>query len=84
MFRRPFFMALPFVAPPGLPADRAEALRTGFMAMTKDAAFLEDAKKLHLDISPIDGDGIVKLLVESARTPKDVIAHYNDIVTPHS
>lgn len=80
----PFFMALPFVAPPGLPADRAAALKDGFMAMTRDAAFLEDARKLSLDISPIDGDGIVKLLVESAATPKAVIGRYNDIVAPHN
>jgi tripartite-type tricarboxylate transporter receptor subunit TctC len=78
----PFFMALPFVAPPGVPTDRAQALQTGFMAMTKDAAFLDDARKLSLDISPIDGDGVIKLLVESAATPKSVIARYNGIVAP--
>jgi len=80
----PFFMALPFVAPPGLPADRAAALKSGFMAMTKDAAFLADAAKLSLDISPIDGDGIIRLLVESAKTPKPVIDRYNSIVSPRN
>ena len=30
----PFFMALPLVAPPDLPADRVKALQNGFMAMT--------------------------------------------------
>src|SRR5437868_12863633 len=65
----PFFMALPFVAPPGLSADRAAALKSGFMAMTKDASFLEDAQRLSLDISPIDGHAIVKLLVDSAAPP---------------
>jgi tripartite-type tricarboxylate transporter receptor subunit TctC len=78
----PFFMALPFVAPPGLPADRAQALQSGFMAMTGDAGFLEEARKLSLDISPIDGDAIKALLVQSAATPKPVIAHYNAIVSP--
>jgi tripartite-type tricarboxylate transporter receptor subunit TctC len=78
----PFFMALPFVAPPGLPADRAATLKSGFMAMTGDAAFLEDAHKLSLDISPIDGDAIAKLLVQSAATPQPVIARYNAIVSP--
>ena len=28
----PFFMSLPFAAPPGVPADRAAALQHGFMA----------------------------------------------------
>jgi tripartite-type tricarboxylate transporter receptor subunit TctC len=75
----PFFMALPFVAPPGLPADRAAALRAAFMAMCKDPAFLEDAKKAKLDISPIDGDAVRALLAKAAATPQDVVTHYNEI-----
>ena len=75
----PFFMALPFAAPPEVPADRAKALQTAFVAMCKDAGFLDDAKKLGLDISPVDSDGVLKLLARSAATPKDVIARYNAI-----
>lgn len=75
----PFFMALPFAAPPDIPPDRAKALQTAFMAMCKDPAFLEDAGKLGVDISPLDGDGILKMLVRMAATPKDVIARYNEI-----
>lgn len=75
----PFFMALPFVAPAGLPPERAAALREAFMAMCKDPAFLEDAKRVKLDISPIDGDAVRALLAKAAATPKDVVAHYNEI-----
>ena len=70
-------MALPFVAPPDVPADRAKALQTAFMAMCKDPAFLDDAQKLGLDISPIDGAAIDKLLTRAAATPKDVIDRFN-------
>jgi tripartite-type tricarboxylate transporter receptor subunit TctC len=41
-----------FAAPPGVPADRLKALRTAFDATMKDAAFLADARKRHIDISP--------------------------------
>src|SRR5262249_17015878 len=75
----PFFMSLPFVAPAGLPAERAAALRTAFMAMCRDAAFLDDAKKAKLDISPIDGEGVRALLVKAAATPRDVVTYYNEI-----
>jgi tripartite-type tricarboxylate transporter receptor subunit TctC len=75
----PFFMALPFVAPPDIPADRARALQTAFMAMCRDEAFLEDAKKLGLDISPIDGEAIVRLLARAGATPKDVVERFNEI-----
>lgn len=78
----PFFMALPFVAPPNLPPERAKALQSAFMAMHKDKAFLDEAKKLELDISPISGDEVAKLLERTAQTPKDVIARYNEIVSP--
>ncbi len=75
----PFFMALPFVAPPDVPPDRAKALQTAFMTMCKDESFLDDARKLGLDVSPIDGDAIVKLLARASATPKDVVARFNEI-----
>jgi tripartite-type tricarboxylate transporter receptor subunit TctC len=75
----PFFMSLPFVAPPGVPADRAKALQTAFMAMCRDKDVLAEAEKLGIDMSPIDADQIIKLLEKMAATPKDVIARYNAI-----
>jgi tripartite-type tricarboxylate transporter receptor subunit TctC len=76
----PFFMALPFVAPPDLPPERAAALQNGFMQMVKDQAFLDDAGKIDLDISPIDGEAVRQLIARAAATPKDVIARYNQLV----
>jgi tripartite-type tricarboxylate transporter receptor subunit TctC len=78
----PFFMALPLLAPPGLPPDRAQALQAAFMEMTKDPDFLDDAAKLSLDVSPIDGAAVVKLIADMAATPKEVIAQFNAIVAP--
>jgi tripartite-type tricarboxylate transporter receptor subunit TctC len=78
----PFFMALPLLAPPDLPPDRAKALQAAFMDVTKDPAFLEDAAKLSLDVSPIDGPTVVKLIADMAATPKEVIAQFNAIVAP--
>jgi tripartite-type tricarboxylate transporter receptor subunit TctC len=73
----PFFIALPFAGPPGVPPDRARALQAAFMAMCRDKAFLEDAEKLGIDMSPIDGEGVLKMLAKVAATPKDIIARYN-------
>ncbi len=75
----PFFMALPLVAPPGLPADRALALQTGFMAMTKDPAFVAEAQKMSLDLTPIDGLAVLKVIAQMAATPPDVIAQFKEI-----
>jgi tripartite-type tricarboxylate transporter receptor subunit TctC len=75
----PFFMALPFAAPPDVPPDRAKALQSAFMAMCADPGFVDEAKKLGLDISPIDGEKIASLLAHAATTPKDVIDRFNEI-----
>lgn len=75
----PFFMSLPFVAPPGVPADRVKALQDAFMAMCRDKAVLEEAAKLGIDMSPITAEEILKLVGRMAATPKEVIARYNAI-----
>ncbi len=76
----PFFMALPFAAPPGVPAARAAALQGAFMRMASDPAFLQDAKTLGIDISPIDGAAVGKLIAEAAATPNDVLARFKTLV----
>jgi tripartite-type tricarboxylate transporter receptor subunit TctC len=78
----PFFIALPIAAPPDLPPDRAKALQAAFMSMATDPAFVADAQKLGLDVSPIDGNAVVKVIAQMAATPKDVIAQFNEMVAP--
>jgi tripartite-type tricarboxylate transporter receptor subunit TctC len=73
-------MALPFAAPPGTPADRAKALQSAFMDMCRDPDFVAEAEKIGIDMSPLDGAGILKMLATTAATPKDVIARYTAIV----
>jgi len=44
-----------YVSPPGVVPERANALRAAFMATAKDPAFLEDAVKTQIDVSPMTG-----------------------------
>jgi tripartite-type tricarboxylate transporter receptor subunit TctC len=44
-----------FVAPPSVPKDRVDELRTAFMATVKDADFLADIAKLNFDLEPMAG-----------------------------
>jgi tripartite-type tricarboxylate transporter receptor subunit TctC len=78
----PFFIALPIVAPPDIPPDRAKALGSGFMEMAKDQSFVAEAQKLGLDVSPVDGNAVIDVIRQMAATPKDVIAQFNEIVAP--
>jgi tripartite-type tricarboxylate transporter receptor subunit TctC len=75
----PLYMALPFLAPAGIPPDRAAALRRAFTDMVKDPEFLADAKRSKLDITPIDGEAVREIIRRMAATPKSVIARYNQI-----
>ena len=65
-------MGRPFVAPPGVPADRVAALRKAFMETLTDKEFLADAKKARLEINPADGDKVEELVKEIYATPADV------------
>jgi tripartite-type tricarboxylate transporter receptor subunit TctC len=76
----PFFMAFPFAAPVGIPEDRAKALQTAFMKMVADPAFLDDAKRVNIDISAIDGEAIKKLIADASKTPPDVLARFKAMI----
>ncbi|MGH6769205.1 MAG: hypothetical protein ACRECO_09330 [Xanthobacteraceae bacterium] len=65
-------MGRPFAAPPGIPADRAAALRAAFDAALKDPALIADAKKQNLELDPITGQEITDLMVRLYGTPKTV------------
>ena len=64
----------PFVAPPGLPADRKQALRAAFDQTMQDADFRGEAQKNGLEINPVSGTDIDALIAELYRLPPDVVA----------
>lgn len=67
-------VARPFVAPPGIPEDRKQALRTAFDKTMADPDFLADAKARGLEVNPVSGAELEKLIAELYRTPADVVA----------
>ena len=48
--------------------------------MVKDKDFQADAERVNIELSPIDGKGVLDLVKRAADTPKDVIALYNEMV----
>jgi tripartite-type tricarboxylate transporter receptor subunit TctC len=65
-------MGRPFVAPPGVPAERVAALRKAFMDTMADKEFRIDAEKAKLEINPVDGGKVEELVREIYATPADV------------
>lgn len=73
-------MARPFVAPPGVPADRVAILRTAFEAMVKDQEFLAEAKRRRLEVIPVTGAEIESQIKDLYATPKSVVARVKKIM----
>ena len=57
-------IARPFAAPPGIPAERARALREAFAATLADPEFIADAKSQGLDIEAVQGAEVEALIRE--------------------
>jgi len=67
-------MAWPFAAPPGVPVDRAAALRHAFDATMKDPGFVAETKKQSFSVDPMSGIEMEGLIKQLYATPSDVIA----------
>ena len=74
-------MARPFVAPPGIPDDRARALQDAFLAAHRDPAFLAEAEKYGLDISPIGAEGVARAIEQLARAPPTLLDYMRHLLT---
>jgi tripartite-type tricarboxylate transporter receptor subunit TctC len=75
-------VARPLMAPPGVPADRVAALRAAFEKMAVDPEFLDDAKKSGLDVDPMNGAAVDKIMALIASTPPAIAKRLADAITP--
>jgi tripartite-type tricarboxylate transporter receptor subunit TctC len=73
-------MGRPFAAPPGVPPERLAVLRNAFEMTLKDPAFLSDAKRLQMEIDPLTGPEIEKLLATAYSAPKGIVAEAAKLV----
>src|SRR5262249_17643395 len=73
-------MARPFAAPPDLPEDRRRTLRDAFDRTTSDAEFLAEARQRGLEVNPLSGAEIDRLVDALYRTPAAVVAETRAII----
>ena len=64
----------PFVGPAGIPADRAAALRRAFDAAMADPEFLAFARRGNLDIDPMTGEALARLVAGISGTSPQALA----------
>jgi hypothetical protein len=76
----PLGLGRPFVAPPGIPAERLAVLRTAMTATFDDPQFRADCEKQRLECSsPRSGEQIEALIGQAYATPEHVRKRLIDI-----
>ena len=73
-------MGRPFVAPPNVPPERIEALRKAFMATMKDKDLLAEAEKTALEVNPVSGEEIQKIVIDAYKTPPAIVKRTGDLL----
>jgi tripartite-type tricarboxylate transporter receptor subunit TctC len=72
----------PFAAPPDVPADRIAALRRAFADTLADPDFIAEAGKTQLEIEPMTGEDIARMLAEAYAVPKVIVERAAELVYP--
>jgi tripartite-type tricarboxylate transporter receptor subunit TctC len=69
IFASPSLVGRSFAAPPGVPKERVDELRTAFMEMVKDPEFLAEVAKLNFDLDPLAGAELQNFFVKADYPP---------------
>jgi tripartite-type tricarboxylate transporter receptor subunit TctC len=73
-------MGRPYMMPPGVPQDRVDAVRKAFMETMADKDFLAEMDKMKLEVTPVPGERLQKLVEDIYKTPPDITAKVGQLV----
>src|SRR5580704_13594249 len=73
-------MARPFVAPPGVPEDRALALQTAFAATQRDRDYLAEAAAFNIPINAVSAADIYRAIDELSRASPTLFDYVRKLV----
>jgi tripartite-type tricarboxylate transporter receptor subunit TctC len=65
-----------------VPADRIAILRKAFDATMQDPEFLADAKRLNIDVEPVSGEVMQKLVARVGDFDRSVVERALDLTEP--
>jgi tripartite-type tricarboxylate transporter receptor subunit TctC len=71
-----------YIAPPQTPAEVLGILRTAFDAAMKDPAFLADAEKMKISITPLAGGKVQDLIARLYSTPREFVERAKVVIKP--
>jgi tripartite-type tricarboxylate transporter receptor subunit TctC len=70
----------PIVAPPNVPKDRVEALRTAMEKTLKDLELLDEAKRQGLEMTFTSGKEVESLVVDLMSTPPETVERMRELI----
>lgn len=71
-----------YFVPPGTPKDRVLTLRKALADTLRDPDFLADAKKSKLDIEPVSGEEMERLVHELYKLEPSMLARLKEVLLP--
>jgi tripartite-type tricarboxylate transporter receptor subunit TctC len=72
-------IALTYALPPGTPREIMATLRRAFVATMKDGEFAAEMKKARLDVEPVAGEEVERIIHESLKLDAALIGKLKDI-----
>jgi tripartite-type tricarboxylate transporter receptor subunit TctC len=79
-----YVLARPFVAPPGVPAERAAALQAAFLAVHRDPQFLAEAAQLRIEVDAAGADEVQQAIARIANTPAEQLDELRALLAKQS
>jgi tripartite-type tricarboxylate transporter receptor subunit TctC len=76
----PYTFSRPFVAPPGVPQDRAKALQEAFLAVHQDPTYRDEAARLKIDVSPVGADDVLHAIARIAAAPPELLGYMKKLL----
>jgi tripartite-type tricarboxylate transporter receptor subunit TctC len=76
-----FSIARALMLPPEVPAERLKALQAAFDATMTDPEFQDEARKLGLELDPINAQAIQRLIQIVSETPEPVVERLRNLIS---
>jgi tripartite-type tricarboxylate transporter receptor subunit TctC len=73
-------IARPFVMPPKTPKEHVRAMRAAFMNTLKDPAFLAEAQKTKLEVDPVTGEQLERIVAGLVKTNPQILAKLKEVL----
>jgi hypothetical protein len=82
LFSAPYTIGKPTAFGPKVPADRVAALRAAYTATMNDPGFLADAKKLGVEVAPVSGEELARLMARLTNLPPALLDRAKQAIAP--